>query len=111
MSPSFAVIAVRGSVFNVKKMNGEPLCREKLEGCTPWLPFYHSHLNVGAGQGGSRADKARAYSALWALLPALACTLQLQGWPSSAHRRQVVLLVGWPPARLKSDLCPSSHFV
>lgn len=55
----------------------------------------------GCWAGWLQSDEARAYSAFWAFV-------QPQGWPSTAHGHLVVL-VCWPPARLKADPCPSPH--
>lgn len=62
----------------------------------------------GCWAGWLQSDEARVYSAFWAFVPTLACTRQPQGWLSTAHGHLVVL-VCWPPARLKADPCPSPH--
>lgn len=43
-------------MFSTKKLNGS-LCRENLEECSWELPFYWSHVNMGAEQGGHRVTR------------------------------------------------------
>lgn len=56
-SLDFALITFKGTIFSTKKISGEPLYRENLEGCSWLLPLYRSHVNMGAELGGHRVTR------------------------------------------------------